>query len=106
MTTMPLDHFSLMVPQPKLEGMVAFLTSSLQHMGFKEFFRPIPSVVGMGDAAPFMWIAGVDPKDADEKTQETLLKRQHIAFTAESQSRTIFPAFPVLFRNFSFPPDL
>ena len=83
---MPLDHFSLLVPQSKLDGMVTFLTSSLQHMGFKEHMRPVPSVVGMGDAVPFLWIAGLGPEDGDEKTQESLLKRQHIAFTAESKS--------------------
>ena len=73
--------------------MVTFLTSSLQHMGFKEHMRPIPSVVGMGDATPFLWTAGLSSKDGDEKTQETLLKRQHVAFTAESKSSILDSSF-------------
>ena len=48
--------------------------------------RPVPSVVGMGDAVPFLWVAGLGPNDGDEKTQESVLKSHHIAFTAESQS--------------------
>lgn len=83
---MPLDHFSLAVPQSKFEDFVTFLTTSLQHMGFKEQMRPIPTVVGMGDTSPFLWAAGVALDDGSEKTLEGLLKRQHIAFTAESQS--------------------
>ena len=81
---MPLDHFSLIVPSPYLEDMVTFLTTSLAHMGFKEMLRPIPTVVGMGDTSPFLWIACIDPNDGDVKTQEACLKKQHIAFTAES----------------------
>ncbi|MCJ1243338.1 hypothetical protein MMC30_000535 [Trapelia coarctata] len=81
---MPVDHFSLNVPQSKLEGMVTFLISSLQHLGFKEHMRPIPSVVGMGDAVAFLWLSGLDLEDEDEKKQESLLKRNHIAFTAEN----------------------
>ncbi len=73
---MPLDHLSFTVPQSKLEGMVTFLTSSLQHMGFREHMRPIPSVVGMGDAVQFLWIVGLgfqrrgrkDTRDSHEKT--------------------------------------
>ncbi|KAI9673449.1 MAG: hypothetical protein M1817_002911 [Caeruleum heppii] len=84
---MPLDHFSLCVPQSKLDDTVNFLASSLKHMGFKEHMRPIPTVVGMGDAVPFIWIAGVGAEFGDEKTQVTLLKRQHIAFTAENMDQ-------------------
>jgi hypothetical protein len=83
---MPLDHFSLLVPQSKLDPMVTFLTSSLQHLGFKEYMRPVPTVVGMGDATPFFWLSGLDPSNGngEEKVLEGLLKRQHIAFTADS----------------------
>lgn len=83
---MPVDHFSLVVPSSKLEDLITFLKSSLQHMGFKEFWRPIPTVVGLGDSRPYMWIAGVDPKTGDTEGQESLVKREHIAFTADSQS--------------------
>jgi hypothetical protein len=33
---MPLDHFTLTVPQGKLDEIVTFLTASLGHLGFKE----------------------------------------------------------------------
>ena len=89
---MPLDHFSLLVPQSKFEDMIKFLHNSLQHMGFKEQVRPAPSVVGMGEANPYLWVAGLDSKGGDEKIQESVMKEQHIAFTAESQ----FPNLPVL----------
>jgi hypothetical protein len=95
---MPLDHFSVAVPPSKLEGMVTFLTNSLQHMGFKEHVRfPTPVTVGMGDTRPYMWIFAVDPEEADEKTQLALLKRHHIAFTAESGS--ILLGFFLCFSN-------
>ena len=70
---MPLDHFSVAVPSSKLEGMVAFLTNSLQYLGFKEHVRfPTPVAVGLGDTRPYMWIFAVDPDEADEKTQLAL----------------------------------
>lgn len=96
---MPLDHFSLSVPQSKLEAMVAFLTSALQHLGFKEHMRPIASVVGMGDAVAFLWIDGLGPEVGDETTQERVLKRQHVAFSAESQSsmRGVPSSSPLVF---------
>lgn len=53
----------------------------------------MPTVVGMGDAVPFLWIDGLGTKDIDEKTQESLPKKQHIAFTAESQSSIFWPPF-------------
>lgn len=66
-------------------------------MGFKEIMRPIPTVVGMGETAPYFWIAAIGPEVADEKTQESILKKNHIAFTAESQS-------PVQVHSSSFSP--
>lgn len=90
---MPLDHFSINVPLSKLDGVIAFLTSSLKHLGLKEIVRPVPFVVGLGEKAPYFWITGIDPDYADEKTQELLSKKQHVAFTAESKSIS----FPVSF---------
>lgn len=80
---MPLDHFSVLVPTSKIDAMVTFLTSSLDHLGFKVYMRPAPHVVGMGDGTPYLWLAGLGPEDGDEKMQEGLVKRQHVAFTAE-----------------------
>ena len=82
---MPVDHFSLHVPQEHLEQVVSFLVSSLQVIGFKEYYRPIPTVVGMGDTTPYIWIAGVDPKDVDAKTVMNIAKRQHTGFVAQSE---------------------
>jgi hypothetical protein len=58
--------------------------------------RPIPYVVGFGDARPFLWIDTIE--GGDEKTLEALLKKQHIAFTAESLSALkAAPTLPFFF---------
>jgi len=44
--------------------------------------RPIPTVSGCGDSRPYMWINEVEVEDA--KTHEAIMKKDHIAFTAES----------------------
>jgi hypothetical protein len=85
---MPLDHFNFQVPQDKFEDVITFLKTSLEHMGFKEYFRPIPHVIGMGDANPYLWISAIDTKDQDSKIWESFLKHTHIAFTAESKHST------------------
>ena len=79
---MPIDHFCLAVPQSKFEGLITFLTTSLA--GFKEIIRPVPNVVGLGEFHPYFWLTGLDSADVDAKTLELALKRNHIAFTAES----------------------
>ena len=81
---MPLDHFAFYVPQSKFEDIITFLTTSLQHLGFKEHMRPKPTVVGLGDAFAFLWIAAIGPEAGDEKTQASSLQGNHIAFSAES----------------------
>ncbi|KAI9844276.1 MAG: hypothetical protein M1837_005686 [Sclerophora amabilis] len=80
---MPLDHFSICVPESKFEPIITFLTSSLEHMGFKEHMRPVPTVVGLGDAFPFLWIAS-SGGGSEDGAHERALKRHHIAFTAEN----------------------
>jgi hypothetical protein len=35
---MPLDHISIFAPKAKVEDMVTFLTSSLEHLGFKVMY--------------------------------------------------------------------
>lgn len=82
---MPLDHFSITVPTSSVDGVAKFLVSSLGHMGFKEFVRPIPTVVGLGDSKPWLWISGKDAENGDQKSQEALLKGTHVALTAESK---------------------
>jgi hypothetical protein len=44
--------------------------------------RPIPTAVGMGDTGPYFWVQGCA---MDEATAKEISKRQHTAFTAESE---------------------
>ncbi|KIN07020.1 hypothetical protein OIDMADRAFT_15973 [Oidiodendron maius Zn] len=73
---MPLDHLSVPVPQDQFENIITFLTTSLQHLGFKEMFRPVPTLVGMGETTPYFWVNAVDTKEP--------AVRRHIAFSAEN----------------------
>ena len=82
---MPIDHFSLIVPQPKIDPLITFLTTALAHLHFKEIVRPVPNVVGLGEQAPYFWISGFVPEGVEEKSLDSLLKGWHIAFTAESE---------------------
>ena len=88
---MPLDHSVLALPQSHFEPMIAFLTTSLQHIGFKEHKRFGANVIGMGESRPYFWLSGISPTTSsdvegqeDEKTYSTVLKGMHIAFTATS----------------------
>jgi len=82
---MPVDHFTLSVPQSKLEGVVSFLIASLSHMGFKEHWRPIPTVVGMGEEKAYIWIAGIPEDNGAGAVVENLAKQaSHTAFTAQN----------------------
>ena len=86
---MPTDHVSLLIPQSKLDDVISFLTTSMSHMGFRERWRPISTVVGLGDECyPDFWVAGVNAEDEgwDEKTIMGILKGGHYAFTAKSRS--------------------
>jgi hypothetical protein len=81
---MPLHHFCLAVPQSKLEPFVTFLTSSLQTLGFKQLVRPIPSIVGLGETTPYLWVNVPNIGGGDVEMHEAILKKQHIAFSATS----------------------
>ncbi|KAH8807965.1 glyoxalase/bleomycin resistance protein/dioxygenase [Xylogone sp. PMI_703] len=81
---MPLDHFSIVVPQAKVDDLANFLVDSLKHIDFKEHLRPIPTVIGMGEERPYLWIVGAD---GNENTTLELLKSQHVAFTAKKSSQ-------------------
>jgi hypothetical protein len=82
---MPADHFSLVVPEAKLEDLISFLTTSLGHLGFKEMMRPVPHVVGLGEESPYLWISAPCPENVDGKSIDGLLKQIHVAFAAESK---------------------
>ena len=81
---MPVDHFTLCVPQSSFEEIISFLVASLQHIGFKEHTRPVPYAAGLGDKTPYMWIVGTDEKEV-KKAPESRLKKEHIAFSVKSQ---------------------
>lgn len=82
---MPAHHFTIQVPESKFEDLVAFLVASLKHTGFKEFYRPIPTVVGLGEANPYLWIAAVPEGNGVGTVLENLLKHNHLAFEATSK---------------------
>jgi hypothetical protein len=82
---MPLDHISLVVPQPTLDPLITFLTTTLSHIGFKEIVRPIPDVVGLGEGNPYLWITGLVPEGVEDESLKKLLKGLHVAFVAESE---------------------
>jgi len=42
---MPLDHISIVTPKAKDEDMVTFLTSSLEHLGFKVLYANLFSEI-------------------------------------------------------------
>jgi hypothetical protein len=78
-----LDHTTLVVPASKLEDIVKFLLTALKPLGLREWMRPIPTSVGLGDATPFFWVTGIE---GDEETLRTVLKSEHFAFSAGSMS--------------------
>ncbi|TAQ91421.1 hypothetical protein B7494_g132 [Chlorociboria aeruginascens] len=83
---MPLDHFFITVPASELDGLVTFLISSLQHIGFKEYVRT-PTHAGLGDGTPYLWIAGDMPEDVEKtirSVQKDLFTKQHVAFSAKN----------------------
>jgi len=82
---MPVNHFSICVPTASVSELAAWLITSLQHMGFKEFMRPVPWAVGMGETTPYFWIYGVDAEaGAAASSYADILKANHVAFTAQS----------------------
>lgn len=83
---MPFDHFCIVVPQSKLEDIIKFLTTSLAPTGLKEIMRPIPNVVGLGEDKAYFWISTFEPKEGQEELAIDLLKKNHIAFSAQSKS--------------------
>ncbi|CAG8956531.1 hypothetical protein HYFRA_00003918 [Hymenoscyphus fraxineus] len=80
---MPLDHFCITVPQGKLEDIAKFLTTALASTGFKEIMRFGPNVIGFGEDKPYFWIS-TSEAEGQEESSMGLLKKIHIAFTAEN----------------------
>ncbi|KAM0692394.1 hypothetical protein Q7P36_008595 [Cladosporium allicinum] len=74
-----LDHTTLVVPASKLEDIVEFLLTALKPLGLREWMRPIPTSVGLGDKTPFFWVTDIE---GDEETLRTVLRSEHFAFSA------------------------
>ncbi|RQM06173.1 hypothetical protein DH86_00003287 [Scytalidium sp. 3C] len=70
----------------KLPYIAIAIPVPVNHLGFKEYFRPIPSVVGMGDESPYLWITGVEFEGSDEATVAKILNKHHVAFNATGES--------------------
>lgn len=87
---MPLtiDHTAIVVPAAKLDDVVKFLLAALEPLGLKEMMRPIPNSVGLGDQTPFFWVTGIE---GDAKTLETVVQREHTAFSASGESCLVEP---------------
>lgn len=85
---MPLDHFTIVVPDGKLEEMVSWLLASNAVFGFEEMLRPVPFVVGMGEDRPYFWVFS-DPTTEATEAQIREWRKQHIAFTVESMEPSI-----------------
>jgi hypothetical protein len=82
---MPLsiDHTTLVVPISKLDDLVKFLLAALEPLGLREWMRPLPNSVGLGDKTPFFWVSGVS---GDEQTLQAVMQNEHFAFSAASKS--------------------
>lgn len=80
---MPLDHFSIVVPEGKLEDLVSWLLASNALFGFKEITRPVTHAVGMGEDRPYFWAIGDATTEASE-AQVKEWRKQHVAFTVKS----------------------
>lgn len=97
---MPLDHFSIVVPEGKLEDLVSWLLASNALFGFKEITRPVTHAVGMGEDRPYFWAIGDATTEASE-AQVKEWRKQHVAFTVKSRwcrsvRRVLWERFVVL----------
>jgi hypothetical protein len=83
---MPLtiDHTTLVVPASNLNDIVQFLLATLEPLGLREWMRPTPTSVGLGDKTPFFWVTGVE---GDEETLRAVMRCEHFAFSAGSKFR-------------------
>ncbi|KIW24210.1 uncharacterized protein PV07_09938 [Cladophialophora immunda] len=82
---MSIHHMSYSVHFSKVDDEVAFLLAAFGHMGLKEFLRPVPGVVGLGESAPWLWIVGVE--DRQPIPDDTKILRNHVALQAKDQAQ-------------------
>jgi hypothetical protein len=92
---MPVDHVLIRVGVHQVDAEVAFLVGAFGHMGLKEFMRPIPSVVGLGDEQhPWLWVSGVDQDQkpfSDDDNSDAL--GIHLALSAKGMSPSNGPRY-------------
>ncbi|ETI28239.1 hypothetical protein G647_00688 [Cladophialophora carrionii CBS 160.54] len=83
---MPLDHISYSVHFSKFDDEVAFLLASFGHMGLKEFTRPAPGVVGLGEECqPWLWVCGIE--DRQPIGDDVRVLKNHLALTAKDRAQ-------------------
>ncbi|KIV89304.1 hypothetical protein PV10_08881 [Exophiala mesophila] len=81
---MPLDHICLITPFSKVDDEATFLLTAFAHMGLREYARPAPGVVGLGDdTGSFLWVGGYDAQQRPIPDGATI-QRIHIALTAKN----------------------
>lgn len=75
-----LDHIGIIIPHDKFDEEVNFLLAALAPLGMKEQMRPIPGIIGIGDAPhnAFLWISGIK----DGKPVTTSGHGYHVAIGA------------------------
>lgn len=71
---MPLDHFSIIVPEGNLEPVVSWLLTANAPFGFKEITRPVAHVVGLGESRPYFWVISDPTTEATEAQVRALEK--------------------------------
>ncbi|KIX95853.1 uncharacterized protein Z520_08561 [Fonsecaea multimorphosa CBS 102226] len=82
---MSIHHMSFPVPYSKVDNEVAFLAAAFGHMGLKEFLRPVPGVVGMGELSPWLWITGVENRQPI--SDDTKILKNHVALEAKDRAQ-------------------
>ncbi|OJD09508.1 hypothetical protein ACJ73_10262, partial [Blastomyces percursus] len=83
---MGLSHIGFCVPAARFEEVIAFYKAALAPLGYREFMRPVPHVVGFGVYFPDFWITGAEgEEDGYDARDENGLKRKpiHVAFDAK-----------------------
>lgn len=78
---MPLDHIAMYVQADRLDEFVTWLAAAGEPLGFKEMFRPMPSLVAMGENKPWFWVYGDDKLNEVTNTW----RHPHMGFVAKGQ---------------------
>jgi len=82
---MPLDHVSYPVHFSKFDDEINFLVAAFGHLGLKEYARPVPGVVGLGQGQNlWLWISGLE--DRKPIGDEVTVLTTHLAVTANKRS--------------------